>query len=134
MVLVALWFAALAATPSEYQEHNCDNPMSQMDMNFCAHLDFEAADAELNTLWKQIVADAREADSEVDRGTDTRPTSEAVLRDAQRAWIQFRDAQCTFEGYEARGGSMEPMLAEGCRARLTRERTAQLRAPQEETH
>ena len=46
---------------------------------------------------------------------------------AQRAWLIFRDAHCTVEGYEARGGSMEPMVYNGCRARITRERTAQLR-------
>ena len=60
---------------------------------------------------------------------DQRPTTEAVLRQAQRAWLTFRDAQCTYEGYgEARGGSMEPMVYSGCRARLTRERIAQLAA------
>jgi len=132
-MLVTAYLLALFAAPAEYREHHCDNPMSQMDMNFCAHLDFEAADAELNTLWKQVIADAREADSEIDHASDKRPTGEAVLRDAQRAWIQFRDAHCTFEGYEARGGSMEPMLEEGCRARLTRERITQLRPPEQDS-
>ena len=132
MLIAAAMLATLASASPEYKEHHCENPMSQMDMNFCAGLDFQAADAELNTLWKHVIADAREADSEVDRATDTRPAYEAVLRDAQRAWVQFRDAHCIWEGYEARGGSMEPMLEEGCRARLTRERVAQLRAPQEE--
>jgi uncharacterized protein YecT (DUF1311 family) len=132
MLLMATWLAALAAAPTEYQEHHCDNPMAQMDMNICASLDFQVADAELNTLWQHVIADAHEADTEIDRATDTRPTYEAVLRDAQRAWVQFRDAHCTWEGYEARGGSMEPMLEEGCRARLTRERIAQLRPPESE--
>jgi uncharacterized protein YecT (DUF1311 family) len=51
-----------------------------------------------------------------------------VLRDAQRAWVTFRDAHCTLQGYnDARGGSMEPMSFNICRASVTRERTAQLR-------
>jgi uncharacterized protein YecT (DUF1311 family) len=121
-----LALAAMAAqTP--YQEHQCDAPMAQLDMNICAGLDFEAADAALNTLWREVIANAREADRDLDQSDDKRPGTEAVLRTAQRAWIQFRDAHCTYEGYEARGGSMEPMLYNGCRARLTNERISQLK-------
>src|SRR5205085_7185599 len=40
-----------------------------------------------------------------------------------------RDAHCRGESFEARGGSMQPMLYEGCRATLTRARTAELRGP-----
>jgi uncharacterized protein YecT (DUF1311 family) len=51
------------------------------------------------------------------------------LREAQRAWVSFRDAQCRLESFEARGGSMQPMLDSGCRAAVTRARTAELRGP-----
>jgi uncharacterized protein YecT (DUF1311 family) len=44
--------------------------------------------------------------------------------------VTFRDAQCQGESYEARGGSMQPMLYQGCRATLTRARTAELRGPE----
>ena len=55
---------------------------------------------------------------------------EATLREAQRAWVAFRDANCRLESFEARGGSMQPMLDAGCRATLTRARTAELRGPE----
>jgi uncharacterized protein YecT (DUF1311 family) len=123
--------AAMAALQTPYQDHHCDDPQHQADMNACAAIDFEAADAELNAVWSDVIAGAREMDAEIDRAFDQAPTSEEVLREAQRAWIIFRDAQCTYEGHEARGGSMEAMIYNGCRARLTRERTAQLRPPTE---
>ena len=41
---------------------------------------------------------------------DDRPGDEATLREAQRAWVAFRDAHCRLEGYEARGGTMEPLV------------------------
>jgi uncharacterized protein YecT (DUF1311 family) len=128
--MIAIVVAALAAAqPSAPAEHNCDDPMSQNEMNACAALDFERADAELNRAWREAVAAAREADAEIDRNYDQRPTSEAKLREAQRAWIVYRDAHCTVVGYEeARGGSMEPMTYDGCRKTLTEERTAQLRS------
>ena len=128
---LALALAAAQQNPAD--EYHCATPetQNQLEMNMCAGLDFEAADRELNVAWREAIADARAADREVDRRYDQRPSEEAKMREAQRAWLLFRDAQCTVEGYEeARGGSMEPMVYSGCRARLTRERTAQLRGPQ----
>lgn len=118
--------ASLEARSREYQ---CDNPRNQMEMTACAGIDFARADAELNAIWREVVAQARAVDREFEniRGADDRASSEAVLRQAQRAWILFRDAHCTLNGYEARGGTMEPMLYNGCRARITRERIVQLR-------
>ena len=125
-----LIIAALAAVQPSWQEHHCADPQNQAEMNACAAIEFETADAELNAVWREAVESARTADAELDREYDQRPTTEERLREAQRAWIVFRDAHCTVEGYdEARGGSMESMVYDGCRARLTRERTAQLRGP-----
>ena len=109
------------------QEPDCRTAETQADMNRCAYLDFQAVDRELNQLWPQMIAAARRADAEIDRSYDQAPTSEAALRGAQRAWITFRDEHCTYEGHEARGGSMETMIYEGCRATLTRQRIDQLR-------
>lgn len=104
-------------------------------MNYCAGQDFERADVELNAAYRTAIASAQEADREYARitqgneGRDSGPGEEASLREAQRAWVTFRDAQCQGESYEARGGSMQPMLYDGCRATLTRARTAELRGP-----
>ena len=118
-ILLALSLAA--------QDPDCRDPQYQAEMNRCAYLDFQAADRELNQIWPQMIAAARRADAEINREFDQAPTSEAALRNAQRAWITFRDEHCTYEGHEARGGSMETMLYEGCRATLTRQRIEQLR-------
>ena len=121
---------ALMAAQDAGDQPNCDDPQYQAEMNLCAVRDFEAQDTELNRVWAEQIAAAREADREINREFDQRPTEEEMLRRAQRAWITFRDAHCTVEGYrEARGGSMEPMVYEGCRARLTEERIAQLMPP-----
>lgn len=95
-----------------------------MEMTYCAGVDYEEADADLNALWPKIVAAAKENDEYVaemarDRGV---PTTLEALRNAQRAWITFRDAQCEYEAYEVFGGTMQPMVGSLCLARLTRER------------
>ena len=80
------------------------------------------------TLWAGMDPDARDmAFTILDTTEDGRPGYEETLRSAQRAWITFRDSSCDYEGYFARGGSMEPMLINQCLARLTGERTKQLR-------
>ncbi len=118
LILASLLLAA--------QEPDCSDPQNQAEMNECAAIDFERADAELNRIWPRLLAGAREADADINREFDDRPTGEKVLREAQRAWITFRDQHCAYEGYEARGGSMESLLYHGCRARLTQERIKQL--------
>ena len=110
------------------REFHCGDPRNQMEMNVCAGIDFERADLELNAVWREAMAAARARDSEIDRRYDDRPAAADTLREAQRAWILFRDAHCRADAYAgARGGSMEPMLYQGCRAALTRERIRQLR-------
>jgi uncharacterized protein YecT (DUF1311 family) len=127
MIAVALGLTLLAVAQDPWREFHCDDPQNQQEMNTCARIEFERADGELNALWRDVIAGAREADREINREYDQAPTSEAVLRQAQRAWVTFRDAHCTYEGHEARGGTMEPLLYNSCRARLTRERIDQLR-------
>jgi uncharacterized protein YecT (DUF1311 family) len=129
--MIATFLMAIALQSSldaQAREFHCSDPQTQLDMNQCAGIDFQRADIELNRVWREAIAAARQDDAEIEGSNDRRPTEEAQLREAQRGWLIFRDAECTVEGYrEARGGSMEPLIYNGCRARLTRERIAQLR-------
>ena len=51
------------------------------------------------------------------------PASRLLLRNAQRSWIAFRDAQCTFETAGVRG---YPMVEASCLKELTQQRIRQL--------
>ena len=133
--MIDLAFALLLA--AQDPQWNCENPQAQQEMNYCAGEDFRRADAELNAAYRTAVAEAQQADREyrlLDAEAGGRPTNEpgweATLREAQRGWVAFRDANCRLESFEARGGSMQPMLDAGCRATLTRARTAELRGPE----
>lgn len=107
-------------------EVNCDDAATQPELTFCAHREYEEADAELNRIWHDMVAYAKNLDEEVapvakERGL---PTTLEALRAAQRAWIAFRDAQCQFESYDAFGGTAQPMVGSLCLAQVTRDRVA----------
>jgi len=108
------------------QDWDCSDvgALPQTGMNSCAYQDFLAADAELNAVWKEAVT----AVKAMDYGARPDGKAEAeALRDAQRAWIVFRDLACDTEGIHARGGSMERLLVSSCLAEKTRARTKDLR-------
>lgn len=137
LLLALAMQASTPALDAQAREFHCNDPQNQLEMNMCAGIDFQRADLELNRVWREAIAGAQANDRErsaLDRQSDTRPGYEVVLRAAQRAWITFRDQHCTWSGYqEARGGSMEPMIYNGCRTRVTRARIEQLRGePQEQ--
>lgn len=122
---LGIGLAGLLATSTLADDKpDCIDPQTQMEMTYCAGVDYEDADAELNALWPDIVAAAKQNDEYVadmarERGV---PTTLEALRTAQRAWISFRDAQCEYEAYEVFGGTAQPMVGSLCLARLTRER------------
>ena len=111
---------------------NCDDPMVQQEMNWCAGRDYEVADERLNAQWKETAAvmKARDADFAASGQAeyDTREGYFESLLEAQRGWLRYRDAHCRSDGYWARGGSMESLLVSSCKARLTRMRTDELKA------
>lgn len=103
---------------------DCQNQITQFDMNVCSQRDYEAADVELNAQWKLTRKAMVDTDASL---SDNLKGAEKALIAAQRAWIAYRDTQCELAGFDARGGSMEPMLVSGCMAEMTRARTEELK-------
>ncbi|HHB81427.1 MAG TPA: DUF1311 domain-containing protein [Aliiroseovarius sp.] len=116
--------AVLVASMGALQAQSCSNPMDQSTMTRCAYEDWQAADVALNAMWKRAMAAARGMDAYTPAGE---ATTSASLLAAQRTWITFRDQACLAESLLMRGGSAQPMLEYGCKARLTRARTEDLR-------
>ena len=114
---------ACLSLPATAQEEDCANAVTQMDMNQCAYDDWEAADAELNDAYGQAMVLLQGWDADLPK--DEQGGAQA-LKEAQRAWITFRDKACEAEGYAMKGGSAEPLLVYGCMRQLTEDRTSQL--------
>jgi len=94
---------------------DCSAPADQQAMTACAGMAFEAADAELNARYREVVA-----------RLSGNPEARDLLVQAQRAWIAFRDGECAFASAGVAGGSIHPMIVTSCRTRLTEARTADL--------
>ena len=114
---------ACLAPPVAAQDANCSDPPDQVTMTQCAYQEWQTADAELNSAYKRAMAMLKDQDAQMDAALRGGPEA---LRDAQRAWITFRDKTCEAEGFAMRGGSAEPMIVAFCLTRITRERIGHL--------
>ena len=121
--LIVLMALAGQAGQAAAQDAYCANAMVQADLNECAAAEWQAADELLNQRYKEAMKLLQTWDSDLPEALKGGP---ADLRAAQRAWITYRDAACSAEGYAMRGGSAEPLLVYGCKARLTEARTEDL--------
>jgi uncharacterized protein YecT (DUF1311 family) len=105
------------------QEVDCNNQVTQLDMNMCSYEEWQAADARLNRIYSEAIAFLQAADRDY---PPEGATEEDRLRNAQRAWVAFRDANCDAAGFQMRGGSAEPLLINGCMRSMTEDRIAEL--------
>ncbi|MEP3436636.1 MAG: lysozyme inhibitor LprI family protein [Hoeflea sp.] len=108
---------------------DCIDPQDQYSMTYCAGVDYDNADADLNALWPEAVAAAKRQDEYIAEDARSRgvPTAFEALRTAQRAWLKFRDAECEYQSYAFFGGTGQSMVGSACLAQLTRDRIDQLR-------
>ena len=113
-MIVGLLAAAAAQIADPIEDACYKRDVSQQAMNRCAGEAYQRADAALNATYSNVlrVHDDREG--------------RRLLRDAQRAWIKYRDGHCTLEALDSRGGSIWPLINSGCLAELTRQRTKEL--------
>jgi uncharacterized protein YecT (DUF1311 family) len=111
LAALAIAFVGLSSAHAE----DCADASSQLSMNICADQEFEAADKQLNTTYRQVTGRLK---------GDQAAT--ALLIKAQRAWLSFRDAQCEFAASANAQGSIYPMLIAQCRSAATHARTKEL--------
>jgi len=120
-LLAILFFVTLSFTPSVYSDEMMDEALSncdknQLTMNFCARHFFDVADNELNELFKKQIS-----------ALDDAKTIER-FRNAQRAWVIFRDKDCLFQ-VPTRDGSRTdwPMQYWTCMKTHTHQRVLQIK-------
>lgn len=103
------------AAAAQAGDEECGNMRTQQEMNACATRLYDQADRRLNALYARLLAEI---------GNDA--GAKARLRDSERAWIAFRDAQCGFESAGYEGGSIQPLIRATCMKRLTDARIVEL--------
>ncbi len=100
---------------SAHADDCMDKASSQAAMNECAQKAYQASDSGLNTLYRHI---------EQRLGGNAGAKQRLVA--AQRSWVAFRDADCTFAA--SGGGSAAPMAYALCLDDLTKKRIGDFRS------
>ena len=106
---------ARAEEAAPYPVRDCGQLMVQMELNECADANRQAADAALNKVYEELMAQQSDA------------SSKEQLKGAERAWIVYRDRECAFEvGPQQSGGSIWPMEMSNCLEEKTAARLREL--------
>jgi uncharacterized protein YecT (DUF1311 family) len=119
-------FVLCAASPPVHADDpiDCSEQTTTVEMNFCADEDFKASDAKLNAAYKRVLAQI--ADSDLEKPYD-RDSWEKAVRESQRAWVAFRDADCKGAvPMEWSGGTGATSAVLGCMTVKTEARTKEL--------
>ena len=111
--------ASLAGIPCFAQHMNdkdapCREAVATMEMATCFDSALKESDARLNQLYRRVQ-------------TVVGGDKLAKLKDAQRIWTKFRDANCDAEYELYRGGSAAPTVKLACLEAMTRHRTEELK-------
>lgn len=115
LIIVGCLSPFIAAKQQQQQSKQpCGKFDTQAEASECAYREYQAADAEMNKAYSQLV-------SKID--ADAR----ARLKEAELSWIKYRDANCRYESSFYLGGTMRPMIESFCLARMTKARTAEIR-------
>ena len=106
---MALWAQPLQAEANA--EENCDDRKSTADIVECLATQTAVWERRLNTAYQKLINDlpARRRDR---------------LRNAQRLWLQFRDANCAY--FATRAGTIARVDTGQCALRLTAARAIEL--------
>jgi len=117
-----VWSAILAISQSaisadgdfifaEKQKASC-SAGGQSKMNQCMAIEYRKVDLRLNSLYKELTSVLVDA-----RG----------IRASQRAWLKYRDAECSDAVMQLGQGSLQPFAYHSCMIEFTEERIRHLR-------
>ena len=85
------------------------------EMKQCSAKKYKQADDELNKIYQQLMS---KLDDEGHK---------SALKSAQLAWLKYRDANCDFESYLNRGGSIYSVIVTECKTSMTASRTREMK-------
>ena len=116
LIIAISSIAGLGASARAADDLCFEKAQTQAQLTACAADALKRNDQELNRLYRQM-QDRLKGDT----------TTGHLLTDAQRRWVAFRDAECSFTTVRTAGGSIHAMNSQNCLAALTRHRIDELR-------
>lgn len=94
---------------------DCDNAMTTRDINQCALIELDAAEADMHRYLDAAL-----------RRHETDTTLVAAIQQSQARWQDYREAHCDAVYTQWREGTIRGVMSLACQKALTRERTHML--------
>lgn len=128
LLVITASFMVHAKAQAKVDAQNCDDATSTAEINECIQNEYDAADKELNQVYKTIVASLKK-DIKTGDEFEKKDAKETLIRliTSQRTWIKYRLENCSLESIQMLGGSGEGTINGGCQVRMTKEKTQQLK-------
>lgn len=120
--------APIAAADVVPPKPGCDDAMSNLEMRQCSYAEHQTADKELNAVYQRAVKFLKDTYGPAEIKAAGGQDPAADLKDAQRKWVAFRDANCRSLGTQMFGGSGQDTIVAGCLAAMTKERVKELKS------
>jgi uncharacterized protein YecT (DUF1311 family) len=117
-IVVLTWLAsgaAIAGPPSAAAREDCGAQQNQTEMNACYGRELDRADDRLNAAYKKRLDGMRDD-----------PDGIRLLREAERAWLDFREKNCTVQAHGEEGGSIYSTMVATCRITMAEARTKEI--------
>jgi uncharacterized protein YecT (DUF1311 family) len=131
---ICLFLSAIPLAGQQGTTSPCDEqPPTQREMDDCAAFQYRQADARLNKVYAKATQYMTNDQERAEKRSDQRQiqyekTAVESLKQAERAWLTYRDLQCRAAGQQYEGGSMRPMIESQCLTTLTEHRIADLKS------
>jgi uncharacterized protein YecT (DUF1311 family) len=138
LIVVLLSSLAAFAQKASPPQNPCDaRPLSMLQMRECADSEYKAADAHLNRVYRKAMQYMNDDLSRAkEKGEHDQISYEkagiAGLKEAERAWLSYRDLQCKSAAQRYEGGTMAPLVYSNCLKTLTEQRIDDLKSVYEE--
>jgi uncharacterized protein YecT (DUF1311 family) len=101
----------------------CVTQKDTLEINACTKRQFDAAEADLNSTYKAVLAKLALPDG-LGRGQDA---IRRLLVESQRHWVTFRERNCDAVQLLNADGAIRTYMYLSCRQQIAEERTKQLR-------
>lgn len=126
---ISVFALALPAAAQGQDDRYRNDAVSQYRYRDTSQADVDAANRRLNDIYQRRIAEARTADRAQRRNQNPRNwySQETALRNAERFWISYRDADCRYLAQPYVGQRQFDGYLRGCLMERTNERTADLR-------
>lgn len=114
LTCIAIWVLVAVNLAAAQPINDPCAGMTTAEMRECLNQRYKQADTALNQLYRQLMSQLSK-------------TQQIKLREAQQAWVLFRDKSAAFVASAAEGGTLQPLLSLSVLTSMTEKRVAELK-------